>query len=113
MAIENCSPTGVDINNTGFGYTMSLINGKYKMNIMYWLMEYKTILRFNELKRCLGTISFKTLSQTLKEMEADGLVIRQEYPQIPPKVEYRLSERGKSLVPILDMMCEWGNKNRI
>lgn len=112
MSIENCSPTGVDITQTGFGYTMSLINGKYKMNIIYWLAEYQPILRFNELKRCLGSISFKTLSNTLKEMERDHLIIRKEYPQIPPKVEYSLSERGKSLIPILDMMCEWGTKNR-
>ena len=49
----------------------------------------------------------------LKELEADKLVNRKEYPQIPPKVEYSLSERGKSLMPILDMMCEWGDKNRI
>lgn len=113
MAIEDCSPTGINITETGFGYTMSLINGKYKMNIMYWLMEYKPTLRFNELKRCLGTISFKTLSTTLKEMEKDNLIIRKEYMQIPPKVEYSLSDRGKSLIPILNMMCEWGTKNKI
>ena len=49
---------------------------------------------------------------TLKQLETDGLIIRTEYPQIPPKVEYRLSERGKSLMPILDQMCEWGDQNR-
>ena len=72
------------INSTGFGYTLSLINGKYK-----------------------------TLSYTLKELEADNLVHREEYPQIPPKVEYSLTDRGKSLIPILDGMCEWGDKNRL
>ncbi|WP_230399626.1 winged helix-turn-helix transcriptional regulator [Novisyntrophococcus fermenticellae] len=113
MAIEDCSPTGIDISQTDFGYTMSLVCGKYKMIIMYWLAEYKPVLRFNELKRCLGTISFKTLSNTLKEMEADKLIIRTEYPQIPPKVEYSLSERGKSLIPVLDLMCEWGAANRL
>lgn len=113
MAMEQCSPTGVNIYDTGFGYTLSLISGKYKMIIMYWLSEHKTVMRFNELKRCIGTISFKTLSTTLKEMEADQLIIRTEYPQIPPKVEYCLSERGKSLIPVLDMMCVWGSENRI
>lgn len=113
MGIESCSPTGIDIKDTGFGYTLSIINGKYKMIIMYWLAEYKKVMRFNELKKCIGTISFKTLSSTLKELEADELIIRNEYPQIPPKVEYSLSERGKSLVPVLNMMCEWGNANRI
>ena len=61
----------------------------------------------------VAKISYKTLSSTLKELEADQLIHREEYPQIPPKVEYRLTERGKSLIPILDGMCEWGDKNRI
>ncbi len=113
MSIEDCSPTGSDIKDTGFGYTLSIIGGKYKMTIMYWLSEYKEVMRFNELKRAIGTISFKTLSTTLKELEADQLILRKEYPQIPPKVEYRLSNRGKSLIPVLDMMCKWGEENRI
>ena len=49
----------------------------------------------------------------LKELERDGLVHREEYPQIPPKVEYSLTDRGKSLMPILDALCEWGDKNRL
>jgi DNA-binding HxlR family transcriptional regulator len=49
----------------------------------------------------------------LKELEADGLIIRKEFPQIPPKVEYSLSERGLSLIPLLNMMCEWGEKNSL
>lgn len=110
--MENCCPTGIDINETGFGYTLSLISGKYKMTIMYWLAEYKAIMRYNELKRALGSISHKTLSNTLKELEKDGIIIRNEFPQIPPKVEYKLSDRGKSLIPILDTMCSWGSENR-
>ena len=100
------------LNDTGFSYTLSLINGKYKMTILYTLMEFG-IVRFNEMKKYIGNISYKTLSSTLKELEADKLVHREEYPQIPPKVEYSLTERGKSLMPILDGMCEWGVKNRI
>ncbi|MDE5769481.1 MAG: winged helix-turn-helix transcriptional regulator [Oscillospiraceae bacterium] len=95
------------LENTGFYYTMRLIQGKYKMFILYTLMHYK-IVRFNEMKRYIGNISYKTLSATLKELESDKLIHRKEYPQIPPKVEYSLSERGKSLIPILDTMCEWG-----
>lgn len=98
--------------DTGFSYTLSLINGKYKMTILYALMEFK-VVRFNELKRYVSGISYKTLSLTLKELEADGLIERKEYPQIPPKVEYSLSARGQSLMPILDMMCDWGDKNRL
>lgn len=100
-----------NIEDTGFNYTMSLIQGKYKMFILYTLMEYGTV-RFNEMKRYINGISYKTLSMTLKELESDELVHREEYPQIPPKVEYSLTERGKSLIPILDMMCEWGDKHR-
>ena len=98
--------------DTGFAYTLSLISGKHKMVILYCLMEFG-VVRFNELKKYIKTISYKTLSTTLKELEADGLVHREEYPQIPPKVEYSLTERGKSLIPILDGMCEWGDKNRL
>ena len=100
------------LGTTGFSYTLSLINGKYKMIILYTLMEFK-IVRFNEMKKYIGGISYKTLSSTLKELESDKLVHRKEYPKIPPKVEYSLTERGKSLIPILDAMCEWGENNRI
>ena len=89
-----------------------MISGKHKMVIMYCLMEYQTV-RFNELKRYLKKISDKTLSSNLKELEADQLIIRKEYPQIPPKVEYMLSERGRSLMNILDQLCIWGEENRI
>ena len=82
------------------------------MTILYTLMEFK-VVRFNEIKRYIKDISYKTLSSTLKELEADRLVHREEYPQIPPKVEYSLTERGKSLIPILDGMCEWGDQNRL
>ncbi|GGI44753.1 MarR family transcriptional regulator [Paenibacillus marchantiophytorum] len=108
--LETCVPTGVELKDTGFGYTLSLIGGKYKMIIMYKLSDNK-VMRHNELKRSIGIISFKTLSIMLKELEADGLIIRKEFPQIPPKVEYSLSERGLSLLPLLNMMCEWGEKN--
>ena len=101
-----------NLNETGFSYTLSLINGKYKMTILYTLMEFGDV-RFNEMKRYIGNISYKTLSVSLKELEADKLIHREEYPQIPPKVEYSLTKRGKSLIPILDMMCEWGDNNRI
>ncbi len=99
------------LEDTGFNYTMSLIQGKYKMFILYTLACYE-IVRFNEMKKYIGEISYKTLSSTLKELEADGLIHRKEYPQIPPKVEYSLSEKGKSLIPILGEMCDWGEMHR-
>ena len=104
--ISNCK-----LEETGFNYTMSLIQGKYKMFILYTLMEFG-VVRFNEMHKYIGGITYKTLSSTLKQLEADGLIVRKEYPRIPPKVEYSLSERGQSLMPILDQMCEWGDRNR-
>ena len=98
--------------STGFSYTLSLINGKYKMTILYVLAEFG-VVRFNEMKKYIDEISYKTLSSTLKELEADKLVHREEYQQIPPKVEYSLTERGKSLIPILETMCDWGEENRL
>ena len=70
------------------------------------------VVRFNEMKKYIGEISYKTLSSTLKVLEADGLIHRKEYPKIPPKVEYSLSEKGKSLIPILGEMCDWGEAHR-
>lgn len=97
--------------DTGYSYTLSLISGKHKMVILYCLMEYQPV-RFNEMKRYLGRISDKTLSQNLKELEADGLIERKAYPQIPPKVEYSLTERGASLMEVLDQLCVWGMEHR-
>ena len=97
--------------DTGFSYTLSLISGKHKMVILYCLMEFEPV-RFNQLKRYLKNISDKTLSANLKELEADRLIVRKEYPQIPPKVEYSLSDRGKSLMRVLDQLCVWGEKNK-
>lgn len=96
---------------TGFNYTLSLISGKYKMIILYCLMEFETV-RFNQLQRYIKRISDKTLSQNLKELEADRLILRIVYPQIPLKVEYSLSEKGKSLIQVLDKLCIWGEEHR-
>ncbi len=101
-----------NIKDTPFGYTMSVIGGKWKMVIIYLLAENQPV-RFNELKRQIGSITYKILSSQLKELEADGLVTRKEYPQIPPKVEYSLTKRAETLLPILEELCNWGLKNRI
>ena len=98
--------------STGFSYTLSLISGKYKMTILYVLAEFG-VVRFNEMKKYIGEISYKTLSSTLKELVADKFVHREEYPQIPPKVEYSLTERGQSLIPILNAICDWGESNEL
>ena len=104
--------SGAKFEDTGYSYTLSLINGKYKPIILYCLMEYEPV-RFNEMQRYLGRVADKTLSQHLKELERDGLIHRKMYPEIPPKVEYTLTERGRSLMAVLDQLCTWGNENRM
>ena len=97
--------------DTGYSYTLSLISGKYKPVILYCLMAYEPV-RFNEMQRYLGKVADKTLSQHLKELERDGLIHREMYPEVPSRVEYTLTERGRSLMRVLDQLCTWGNENR-
>ena len=103
-------PSHIDFSETGGGYTLSVISGKYKIPIIYLLLSMG-VLRHNDLKRRLGSISFKVLSRHLKEMEEDGLITRTEYPEIPPRVEYRLAHKGSSLVPVINAMCDWGQEH--
>lgn len=111
MSMKNYEGNIISLSDVPFGYTLSMIGGKWRLIILYWLVEYDSI-RFNELYRKIGSITYKTLSTQLKQMEQDGLVIRKEYPQIPPKVEYSLSNKGRSLYPIMQAMCEWGIENK-
>ncbi|AKP65104.1 hypothetical protein FC99_GL001201 [Levilactobacillus koreensis JCM 16448] len=98
------------LQSTGFAYTLRLIGGKYKMQALYAIQLSHQPLRYNALKRLLVPISFKTLTNTLRELEADGLVHREEYPQIPPKVEYSLTPLGESLIPVMEDICSWGEQ---
>ena len=98
--------TGAKFEDTGYSYTLSLINGKYKPIILYCLMEYEPV-RFNEMQRYLGRVADKTLSQNLKELERDGLIHRRMYPEVPPRVEYRLTEAGEQYIPFLTAVEAW------
>lgn len=86
--------------------TINLIGGKWKA-VLLWELSEKT-LRFNELTRLFPNATRKMLTQQLKEMERDGLVLRKEYHQIPPKVEYSLTDFGRTFMPILMSMNQWG-----
>ena len=88
--------------------TLKLIGDKWKVLIIRDLLTGTK--RFGELKSSVTGITQKVLTSNLRSMEADGLVIRTVYPVVPPKVEYSLTETGKSLSPILDSMLTWGNK---
>lgn len=90
--------------------TLKMIGGKYKPLILYYLVDTGA-KRFNELMAYLTNISQKTLTNQLRELENDGLINRKVYPEVPPKVEYSITEKGSSLFPLLEMMCEWGEKN--
>ena len=92
-----------------FEITMDLIGGKWKP-IIIWHLGTKGTLRFNEIRKLLPQITQKMLTQQLRELEADNLVARRVYPQVPPKVEYSLTELGETLMPILSMMCTWGGE---
>lgn len=99
-----------EVNIAPFNYAVSLIGGKWKMQILFWLWKYDT-LRYSEIKRALGGVTHKMLSNKLKELESDGIIIRREYPGVPPKVEYFLSEMGLSLMPVLQSICQWGHEH--
>lgn len=86
--------------------TLGLIGGKYKSLILWHLID-KT-LRFSELSRLIPQATPKMLTQQLKDLEQDGLILRQAYPEVPPRVEYSLTEFGRTLIPALDTMCDWG-----
>ena len=87
--------------------TVELIGSKWKLLILKYLLN-KT-MRYNELKREIDEISQKVLTSTLKSMVEDGIVIRTSYPEVPPRVEYSLSEIGESMRPVIDVMADWGN----
>ena len=89
-----------------FEHAVEIIGGKWKLRIIYMLAFHER-LRYGELKRLLSPITHKMLSTQLKELEKDGLIIRKEYPQIPPKVEYFLSEMSKDLQPVVQEMFNW------
>ena len=97
-AVSNACPMELGIN---------ILSGKWKLRIL-WNLYIKKVVRFNELQRNLGNITTKTLTEQLRELEDKKIIKRTIYPEIPPKVEYSLTETGYSLKPILESMDKWG-----
>ena len=89
---------------------LNILSGKWKLKILWHLS--KGTIRFNELQRLLGSITPKTLTEQLRELEEQGIILRTVFPEVPPKVEYSLSEIGITLKPILKGLCEWGKTYR-
>jgi len=89
--------------------TLAVVGGKWKASILWHLSQ--DTLRFSDLQRLFSGTTRKMLTQQLRELEADGLVHREVYPQVPPKVEYSLTDKGRSIYPILELMCDWGREH--
>ena len=86
---------------------LRLLEGRWKLVILFHLFGGK-VMRFSDLERAIPNITQKMLGQQLRRMETDGIVVRKAYPEVPPKVEYSLTEKGRSIYPILERMCDWG-----
>jgi DNA-binding HxlR family transcriptional regulator len=89
--------------------TIDVIGGKWKPPLIWLLL--KGPMRFGELHKTMPGMALKVLSRQLKELEADGIVIRKAYPEVPPRVEYSLSEKGQSLREVMFMLSDWSRKN--
>jgi DNA-binding HxlR family transcriptional regulator len=90
--------------------TIEVLGGRWKAHVIWLLLQGTR--RFGELYRGLPGVTQKVLTQQLRELEADGVLSRKVFAQVPPKVEYSLTERGRSLKPVIDAMCRWG-KGRV
>jgi len=100
--------TGVEEYRCTVAVTLEVIGGKWK-SLVLWHLRSKT-LRFSQLQRRLARVTQKMLTQQLRDLERDGLVHRQVYAEVPPRVEYSLTDLGRSVIPILNLMCDWGHE---
>lgn len=101
IAIERC---------TTISTVQKILGGKWKIEILYYI-GFLNIKRFGELRRHIGDITESSLTKQLRELEADGFISRFDYKQVPPKVEYSLTDLGKSFIPVLEVIKEWGETN--
>ncbi len=96
--------------NSPVELSLSIIGGKWKMLILWRLREAS--MRYGELRKSLPKVTHKMLTQQLRELESDEIIIRKVYPEVPPKVEYSLTLLGKSVIPVIDLLNEWGEEYR-
>ena len=94
---------------SGVEHVLRLLEGRWKLIILFHLFDGK-VQRYSDFEKLIPGISQKMLAQQLRQLEADGIVSRTVYPQVPPKVEYRLTEWGHELCPALDAMLKWAEK---
>ncbi|MBB5712853.1 winged helix-turn-helix transcriptional regulator [Sphingomonas xinjiangensis] len=107
---STATPTSVAPGFTcGLDATLKIISGKWKPLILYFLLRGPT--RYGELKRAVRDVSDKVLIQHLRELEADGVLRRNDYKEVPPRVDYTLTQLGQSLAQALEPLCTWGTEN--
>ncbi|EKS7423534.1 helix-turn-helix domain-containing protein [Enterobacter ludwigii] len=97
---------------SGVEQVLRMLEGRWKLIILFHLFDGK-VQRYSDFEKLIPEISQKMLAQQLRQLEADGIVSRRVYPQVPPKVEYRLTEWGQALCPALDAMLKWAEKREI
>ena len=97
---------------SGVEHVLRLLEGRWKLIIIFHLFDGK-VQRYSDFEKLIPGISQKMLAQQLRQLEADGIVLRKIYPQVPPKVEYRLTEWGQALCPALDAMLKWAEKREV
>ncbi len=101
LAIERCKTMST---------MQKALGGKYKLEILYYI-AIKDVHRFGEMRRCIEEISESSLTKQLRELEADGFISRHDFQEVPPRVEYNLTELGQSFISVLNFMKDWGDKN--
>lgn len=104
-------PMNIQEQDCSVEITLRMIGGKWKIQILWELMQQEP-LRHGELSRRIPGVSGKVMVQQLRELEEDGLVRRKVYPEVPPRVEYRLSGLGQSFRPVMESLCRWGDEYR-
>lgn len=90
-------------------YSLNLFSGRWKPRIICVLAKYEK-LRYSELRESLASVTDSVLSASLRELEENDIVVRHQFPEIPPRVEYELTTKGKSVLPILKQLCDWGGQ---
>ena len=101
LAVERCKTVSA---------IQKILGGKWKIEIIYYI-AFQDVHRFGELRRHIGDITESSLTKQLRELEADGFITRHDYQEVPPHVEYNLTDFGKSFIPVFEHMKQWGEEN--
>lgn len=101
LSIQRCSTVST---------LQKILGGKWKIEILYYI-AFQNVHRFGELRRCIGDITESSLTKQLRELESDGFISRYDFQEVPPHVEYSLTDLGQSFIPVIEHMKQWGEEN--